>query len=136
MTTHIVFCYGTLRKGQSNHAILNGARCIEEHCWTKGKLFDTYLGYPVFTHSIPTDNVYGELYEVTDEGLVALDELEGFHGEDSHDNLYERIVQEVYTTTGEMKASVYIEGKNQDLCKQYISSGDWNEYCTQSEHEK
>ncbi|WP_081841597.1 gamma-glutamylcyclotransferase family protein [Alicyclobacillus macrosporangiidus] len=74
---HVVFVYGTLRKGQGNRRVMEphlvrelGAGCIP------GEMYD--LGaYPAV--SLNGDGVVvGEWVEVTDDGLAALDRLEGY----------------------------------------------------------
>lgn len=77
--------------------------------------------------------MYGELYQVDKAGLHLLDELEGYTICEANDNLYERMIQTVFTKQGELDAFVYIEGKNQFMCEVYIKSGDWNTYCSQEQ---
>jgi gamma-glutamylcyclotransferase (GGCT)/AIG2-like uncharacterized protein YtfP len=133
--SHYVFCYGTLRKHQPNHPLLKGAKCIAGQSWTAGRLYDTGYGYPV-TVSDSTENVYGELYRISEDGLRYLDRLEGYNGVDAHDNLFERITQPVMTGGGQYKAVVYIEGKNKNMRKRYIHDGDWKVYRLTQEMEK
>ncbi|ADU28799.1 gamma-glutamylcyclotransferase family protein [Evansella cellulosilytica] len=124
---HFVFCYGTLRKNESNHHLLKDANCICEHSLTEGKMFDTGYGYPVIIQDA-ISKVHGELYEITDEELDMLDRLEGYESRSAQHNLYERIRQKVITHKGEYEAFVYIEGVNQNLCTTYIEHGDWKVY--------
>ncbi|WP_108672366.1 gamma-glutamylcyclotransferase family protein [Peribacillus acanthi] len=121
----IVFVYGTLRKGERNHRLLESSTCIAKECWTTGQLFDTGNGYPAMIHS-SSDKTYGELYSVTEKELKQLDHLEGYT-EGGKDNLYERIQQTVYTDKGEFKAYMYVASKV-NLLKKKILNGDWKEY--------
>ncbi|WP_163100232.1 gamma-glutamylcyclotransferase family protein [Peribacillus alkalitolerans] len=120
-----VFVYGTLRKEEKNHRLIESAMCISENCWTEGKLYDTGYGYPAMTQS-SSDKTYGELYSVTDNELIQLDLLEGYTV-GGKDNLYERIEQTVYTDKGNLVAYMYIANKK-NLLKKEISNGDWKEY--------
>lgn len=117
---HHVFVYGTLRKHERNHHLLKHASLIAEQAWTNGELFDTGFGYPMLKPS-KDHKVYGELYEVDHNQLEKLDELEDFQV-GRNDNLYDRVIQTIYTDTGEIQAFVYVSVK---ACKTPIPSGDW-----------
>ena len=86
--THPVFVYGTMRRGQRNHARLCGARLLKQthtagrfHLWSRR----TANGYPA-PIAIPngTKHVLGELYLVPGPVLADLDRAEG------HPYVYER----------------------------------------------
>lgn len=72
-----IFVYGTLKKGGSNHALLEGATFIGNGI-TKGKhlMLDTG-GFPVVLDTNEVQHVSGELYEVDDSIVHRLDQLEG-----------------------------------------------------------
>ncbi|MGQ0512975.1 gamma-glutamylcyclotransferase family protein [Bacillus sp. D-CC] len=122
---HYVFVYGTLRKEQTNAHYMQGAICIADKAWTYGKLFDTNEGYPAMTYS-SEEKVYGEVYEINDEILHKLDELEEYTG-NAETDLYDRITQTVYATDREIEAYVYI-AQDKKMILQVIDSGDWVEY--------
>lgn len=122
---HYVFVYGTLRKEQTNAHYMQGAICIADKAWTYGKLFDTNEGYPAMTYS-SEEKVYGEVYEVNDEILHKLDELEEYTG-NAETDLYDRITQTVYATDREIEAYVYI-AQDKKMILKVIDSGDWVEY--------
>jgi len=68
---HLVFVYGTLRSGQVNASLMNGARFIAR-ATARGRLYA--CRWPAF---IDGDGfVVGELYEVDDEQLACLDAFE------------------------------------------------------------
>nr|WP_240458824.1 GNAT family N-acetyltransferase [Virgibacillus sp. Bac330] len=67
-------------------------------------MFDTKRGYPVLHKIDKLDAVYGELYQVDKAGLHLLDELEGYTICEANDNLYERMIQTVFTKQGELDA--------------------------------
>ncbi|MED1612186.1 gamma-glutamylcyclotransferase family protein [Bacillus paranthracis] len=122
---HYVFVYGTLRKEQTNAHYMQGAICIADKAWTYGKLFDTNEGYPAMTYS-SEEKVYGEVYEVNDEILHKLDELEEYTG-NAETDLYDRITQTVYATDREIEAYVYI-AQDKKMILKVIDSGDWVKY--------
>jgi gamma-glutamylcyclotransferase (GGCT)/AIG2-like uncharacterized protein YtfP/cation transport regulator ChaC len=120
--THYVFVYGTLRKGETNHFLLERAEYVAEQCWTYGKMYDTSYGYPAITQS-NTNLIYGELYCVSDEELTHLDVLEDYK-ENGTNNLYNRIKQTIHTDTKTFDAYVYISN-DEKLLQSAISTGDW-----------
>ncbi|CUB10872.1 Gamma-L-glutamyl-butirosin B gamma-glutamyl cyclotransferase [Bacillus cereus] len=122
---HYVFVYGTLRKEQTNAHYMQGAICIADEAWTYGELFDTNEGYPAMTYS-NEEKVYGEVYEVNDEILRKLDELEENTG-NAETDLYDRITQTVYAVNREIEAYVYI-AQDKKMILKVIDSGDWVEY--------
>ncbi|EEL50490.1 MULTISPECIES: gamma-glutamylcyclotransferase family protein [Bacillus cereus group] len=122
---HYVFVYGTLRKQQENAHYLHGATSITEEAWTYGKLFDTNEGYPAMIFASDT-KVYGEVYEVNDEVLQKLDELEEYTGNPEQD-LYDRITQTIYFNDETIHAYVYI-AQNEGMLLTPIISGNWVAY--------
>lgn len=117
-----VFVYGTLRKGERNHHYLKKAELLEESCWTYGTMIDTGHGYPALLPS-ESNKVIGELYLIHPQELKRLDKLEGYE-EGQRNNLYERVVQPIYTSSEQIDAFVYIMN---DDCKnnRIIPSGNW-----------
>jgi gamma-glutamylcyclotransferase (GGCT)/AIG2-like uncharacterized protein YtfP len=115
---HKVLTYGTLRKGNYNHAILaaHNALALGETTVT-GTLFD--LGpYPALSLKSGRPIVC-EGYEVTDECLERLDRLEG------HPQFYRRT--EIQSEYG--PAFIYtIDHDPTYYSCDVIHSGDWNEH--------
>ena len=122
-----VFVYGTLRKGEINDHYLEKALCISDQCWTYGEMYDTYHGYPAVKQD-DSNRIVGELYSVTEDELALLDKLEDYQ-EGREDNLYERILQTVYTDKGEVVAFIYIANKENMLRKRIVGE-DWKKYRT------
>ncbi|MDM5317473.1 gamma-glutamylcyclotransferase family protein [Fictibacillus sp. b24] len=125
MAKHLVFVYGTLRKGGSNDHFLNKAVYIEEKCFAEGQLYDTGFGYPALV--VESGKwVTGELYKVTSDDLKRLDRLEDFE-ENGTNNLYDRIIATIRTTVGEIEALLYIMKKKE---KHFlpIPENDWLKY--------
>ena len=77
MTKHLVFVYGTLRRGQARSMSIrfpNSEYIVDAK--VNGKLYD--LGaYPGLLLNASNSVVTGEVYEVDDETLNKLDEFEG-----------------------------------------------------------
>ncbi|MDM5428109.1 MULTISPECIES: gamma-glutamylcyclotransferase [Bacillus] len=120
-----VFVYGTLRKEQTNAHYMQGATCIADEAWTYGKLFDTNEGYPAMICS-NEEKVYGEVYEVNDDVLQKLDELEEYTG-NAETDLYDRITQSVFFADREINVYVYV-AQNERMLQKLIISGNWIEY--------
>ncbi|WHY69576.1 gamma-glutamylcyclotransferase family protein [Neobacillus sp. SuZ13] len=127
MNNICVFVYGTLRKNESNHYLMKGATLIAGQAWANGRLFDTGHGYPALKESM-SDKVYGELYIVSEEQLLRLDELEGYRP-NSRNNLYIRKKQVVFYEKGKIEAYLYFIAEHHgDMLKNHIESGDWKVY--------
>jgi gamma-glutamylcyclotransferase (GGCT)/AIG2-like uncharacterized protein YtfP len=118
-----VFVYGTLKAGERNHYLLQGATRLEERCWTYGKLYDTGNGYPCVCEDFTT-KVFGELYNVSEEQLKKLDLLEGYLGEGLN-NHYERIEQDVFTDKNIYSALIYVYPAISTNSLIEIPSGKW-----------
>lgn len=119
----LVFVYGSLRRGLDNAFYLNRATLLTSEAYVYGQLFDTEQGYPALQMG-PKARVYGELYGVTPEELVALDDLEDYDDAGS-DNLYERILTEVTTDAGSCLAYMYVQSAEQVQGLKVVPLGDW-----------
>jgi gamma-glutamylaminecyclotransferase len=114
---HLVFVYGTLRIGHSNHHLLK-----EAYCYGIGSTdarYAMYLisGYPYVTSSEVRYPIVGELYAVDDETLKALDSMEG------HPRYYERRETAVTVCENHHVAWMYFRDPQGLL----MQSGDYNE---------
>lgn len=115
-----VFVYGTLKHGYGNHRLLQTATFLG----VAASIADNYAlycngSYPCLKEG--NGPVYGELYEVDDHTLKALDWLEGVDS-----GLYKRTqisvsVEDAYITT----AYVYIYNHDVDGYTK-VDSGEWN----------
>ena len=126
---HRLFVYGSLKFSEMNHDRIFGGFDIKvTPAWTYGKLYD--LGYfPALTEG--NNKVYGELIEFDDlEILGRVDSLEGYRGEESEYNFYERREIQVFSDINEVIAWAYYLKK----CKiiesdgELITSGVWSNY--------
>ncbi|WP_373231763.1 gamma-glutamylcyclotransferase [Cohnella sp.] len=123
LTVSLVFVYGSLRKHEGNHRLLESAQLISSQCSTEGYLYDTGHGYPALVQN-HKGRVYGELYQVSPGILRRLDALEGFYGEGKN-NDYERVVQSIQTDTGVKEAFVYVYQQSKVIGLEPIQLGDW-----------
>ncbi|WP_273836136.1 gamma-glutamylcyclotransferase family protein [Guptibacillus sedimenti] len=122
---YLVFCYGTLRSGESNHAVIKEATLIESFSWTNGQLYDTRDGYPALIQNEDA-TVYGEVYEVDDQLLEKINLLEGYQ-EGRDYNLYEQVMQIIESNRGSYEAITYMMRKPEKRFME-IPDGDWVTY--------
>lgn len=121
MTKHLVFVYGTLRRGGTNAMSIRfpAAKFIAE-AQVSGSLYD--LGaYPGLLLDEANSGVMGEVYEVDDETLNQLDEFEA----SSH---YRRKQVEISPGTQRKLCWTYEPAPEFYFPRKLITSGDWLEY--------
>lgn len=110
-----LFVYGSLLRGEENHGALLGARFVAE-ARTVPRYSLVSLGpYPALVPGGSTA-VVGEVYEVTEELLCALDEFEGVP---EH---YLRVDVEI---EGGEPAFAYVLAPQQEGDFPIVASGDW-----------
>jgi len=115
---HTVAVYGTLKRGYSNHHLLDKACYIGSDTLTSLTLYD--LGpYPGALPK-PSDGVEVEVYAVNSLLLATLDELEGYDPEATKTSLYLR--KRMQTCHGQ--AWVYLYNRPVSN-RQRIDSGHW-----------
>lgn len=85
---HRVAVYGTLKRGQSNHGFLAGARCLGECAMTSLVLYD--LGPYPGARREPSHGVLVEVYEVDQATFARLDQLEDYNPGAPATGLYDR----------------------------------------------
>ena len=84
---NLVFVYGTLKRGGSNHLFLQGQKFRGEARTVPGFTLYSLGDYPGMVRAPgDTAGVTGELWAVDDAGLAELDRLEGLD-----EGLYKRI---------------------------------------------
>lgn len=114
----LVFVYGSLRRGQTNHRILEGSAMVAT-ARTLGRFRLVDLGaYPALLPG-GTTAVVGEVYEVDGPTLERLDRLEG------HPHYYRR---ELIELDDRQIAYVYVFVADvvERACE--VPSGDWVEH--------
>jgi gamma-glutamylaminecyclotransferase len=114
---HLVFVYGTLRNGHSNHHLLKESYCHGTGSTEAGYAMYLIGGYPYVTGLEARYPIVGELYAVDDDTLKTLDSMEG------HPRYYER--REITVIVGEERhvAWMYFRDPQGVL----LQSGDYNE---------
>jgi gamma-glutamylcyclotransferase (GGCT)/AIG2-like uncharacterized protein YtfP len=115
-----VFVYGTLLSGEPNHDRLRGARLLAS-TRTEPRYTLLSLGpYPALVEGGDT-SVTGEVYDVDDDLLRALDRFEGVP------SLYRRVPIRLL---GGSVAQGYALAREASRSKKHrlIPSGDWREY--------
>lgn len=111
----LVFVYGTLRRGGSNHCRMDGSEHVT-HATTKGHLYQIDW-YPGLVLDPDGSTVHGEVYAVPEQMLDALDEYEGPE--------YRRIQHQVTNKAGET-FDVWIWEWNQPTDGlELVPDGDW-----------
>ena len=121
MNKHLVFVYGTLRRGgaRSMSVRFPSAKFIAD-AEVSGSLYD--LGaYPGLLLSESNSQVIGEVYEVDDEVLNELDDFEA----STH---YRRKPVEISLGTHRMAGWTYEPRPEFHPLRTLIKSGDWIEY--------
>ena len=123
MNKHLVFVYGTLRRGgrRAMPDVFPGAKFVGG-AGVRGRLYD--LGeYPGLLLGGSDSQVAGEVYEVDDETLDEMDAIEAADG-------YRRRRVDVSLDTGGSACWVYAPERDPEFYSRHplITSGDWIEY--------
>jgi gamma-glutamylcyclotransferase (GGCT)/AIG2-like uncharacterized protein YtfP len=116
-----LFVYGTLRRGEARHALLDGMRFSGT-----GTIDAALVDLGEYPGLVPGEGrVAGELFAIDDPScLRRIDEYEGFHGFDDASSLYHRGVCRVATASGTaVHAFTYFY--RGDLTGARQLSGDW-----------
>jgi len=73
---HLIFVYGTLKRGEQKSFALDGQRFIGICATAASYKIYQYSGYPALIRDeINGTGIWGELYEVTDSCVIELDKL-------------------------------------------------------------
>lgn len=111
---HKVFVYGTLKKGYCNHYLLLGK--TPQKATAPNIQLHTGTDYPFAIRGQGT--VHGEVYEIDDEILRALDQLE-----QDHDDYYRELTLVLLETQQEMMAWIYLS--DQAVLYPRLENGVW-----------
>lgn len=118
MEINKVFVYGTLMTDMHNHRLVKPFIKHLETAKTLGRLYDLPYGYPAMIGG--DEEVWGEIIELknVEAAMKVLDLLEGYSGEESSRNLYNRNVQEIHTLSGKVEQAYVYFWANPDTLKQ------------------
>jgi gamma-glutamylcyclotransferase (GGCT)/AIG2-like uncharacterized protein YtfP len=118
----LVAVYGTLRKGQANHFLMNTAKYVDTVNIDSMKMFaGAFFPFAVLSDK-QYDSIVAELYQIDEETESYLDALEGVNHDNPDDGLY---VKEQLNLNGYGETIVYVyTGDISGL--QRIR--DWNQY--------
>jgi gamma-glutamylcyclotransferase (GGCT)/AIG2-like uncharacterized protein YtfP len=128
MSEHLVFVYGTLRKGgvRAMKLVAPTSRELGE-AQLRGRLFD--LGaFPGLQIDPEAHVVHGELYGVDDAALERLDEIEQYFPERPEDSYYVRIPASVMNDGVRVGCWTYQFNPQFFDATVQIASGDWISY--------
>ncbi len=103
----LLFVYGTLRKGSSQHSLLRQGRFAGTGT-IRATLYDLGTGFPAAVEEGTRALTEGELYEIPQDLLDELDEYEGYYPDGSEESLYDRREMRVRTRQGDVPAWVYL----------------------------
>jgi gamma-glutamylaminecyclotransferase len=79
----LIFVYGTLKRGGSNHEWMQGQQFVTEAATTPDFLLYDLGGYPGMIRVTSGGlSILGEIWEVDEPGLSELDELEDLDGKE------------------------------------------------------
>tara|TARA_R110001592_G_C13167848_1_gene749528 strand:+ start:2805 stop:3188 length:384 start_codon:yes stop_codon:yes gene_type:complete len=85
---HLVAVYGTLKRGMSNHDLLQASFFLGEDTLTSVTLYDLGL-FPAAKFKV-SDGITVELFKIDDATLTCLDRLEGYRPHDPEQSFYHR----------------------------------------------
>ncbi len=131
-----VFVYGSLRNGFFNYDKYLTNKVEESYLGkVKGKLYHMpHKGYPALLDG--EDDVTGEIMSLKDfhKDIIPIDEMEGYFGQNSSKNEYNRVIMDVENleTNSIEQCYVYKYALNDKAeftqHSIYISHGDWKQH--------
>jgi len=127
---HFVFVYGTLLRGEPNHALLADCECVIAHAEAGGLMLCVTSRHAGFPYAVLTgnrrDRVRGEVWRVDEPTLARLDVLEGVAA--GH---YVRVMRYVHDlqTDEALQAWMYVAASKPQPCIR-IDSGSWRTWRT------
>jgi gamma-glutamylcyclotransferase (GGCT)/AIG2-like uncharacterized protein YtfP len=121
-TRELVFVYGTLRRGGSNHFRMSGADFVAEGLAT-GKIYriDWYPGLVLG----PEGKVKGEIFSVDAAQLLELDAFEGLSAGEVEGSEYRRVKAAIHTGEGKVIGAWVWEWLGPFDESRLVEEGDW-----------
>lgn len=135
-----VFVYGTLRKQDSRFGVLEGCECVAEEAYLDGFDMLHLGGFPGIVSG--EGRVRGEIYEIDDQILKRLDQIEGYREDDPKHSLYIRESVDAFFDDGNSVPVNYLGiytyvfniERRERADFEIIESGDWFEARPPREH--
>jgi gamma-glutamylcyclotransferase (GGCT)/AIG2-like uncharacterized protein YtfP len=121
--SQVVFVYGTLRRGGSNHFRMAGAEFISTGTIT-GRMYRIDW-YPGLVLDPVGDEIHGEAYRVDPEQLTALDLFEGLAAGETEGSEYRRVETTVIQQDSQALSAWVWEWLGETDESQRIADGDW-----------
>ncbi|MGD9418084.1 MAG: gamma-glutamylcyclotransferase family protein [Verrucomicrobiota bacterium JB025] len=118
----LVFVYGTLRRGASNHFRMDGARFVAEGT-VGGRIFRIDW-YPGLVLGDGGERIVGEVFEVGPELLAELDVFEGVSAA-AEESEYRRVKTEVRCADGTVVEAWVWEWLGESNEADHLAGGDW-----------
>jgi gamma-glutamylcyclotransferase (GGCT)/AIG2-like uncharacterized protein YtfP len=122
-TQELVFVYGTLRRGGSNHFRMDGAEFVSNGRIV-GKLYRIDW-YPGLVLDESGDDIFGEVYAVDAEMLGNLDSFENVAADDLEGSEYRRVPASVILPNGESLTAWIWEWLGATDEANRLPGGDW-----------
>ncbi len=119
----LVFVYGTLRRGGTNHFRMEGADFISPGT-VMGRLYRIDW-YPGLVLDDAGDEIHGEVYSVGPELLAGLDVFEGISAGEVDGSEYRRVHVTVMQRNSQPITAWVWEWLGQTEENQRLSDGDW-----------
>ncbi len=119
----LVFVYGTLRGGGSNHFRMKGAELITTGT-VAGRLYRIDW-YPGLVLDDAGGEIHGEVYSVTPEQLSDLDIFEGLSAGEMEGSEYRRVPTTVVRTDSQTLTAWVWEWLGSVDDSQRVADGDW-----------
>jgi gamma-glutamylcyclotransferase (GGCT)/AIG2-like uncharacterized protein YtfP len=127
----LVFVYGTLRRGGSNHFRMDGADFITGGT-VLGRMY-RFSWYPGLVVDSAAGKILGEVYAVGAAQLAALDEFEGISATEIEGSEYRRVKVQVNSSNGPVNAWIW-EWLGEVDENQRIAHGDWLQCSVDGKH--
>ncbi len=121
-TRELVFVYGTLRRGGTNHFRMSGADLVTEGV-VKGKIY-RIAWYPGLVLG-DEGEVHGEVYSVDAAQLLELDAFEGLSAGEIEGSEYRRVKTVVFRPGGKTVAAWVWEWIGPFDEADLLTQGDW-----------
>jgi gamma-glutamylcyclotransferase (GGCT)/AIG2-like uncharacterized protein YtfP len=119
----LVFVYGTLRRGGSNHFRMAGAEFIAAGTIT-GRMYRINW-YPGLVLDVAGDEIHGEVYSAAPELLAALDLFEGISAGEMDGSEYRRVQITVVGQDSRLLTAWVWEWLGMTDESQRLTDGDW-----------